>query len=271
MVGRLYTSPMQLLVSVRNAHEAEAALAGGADIIDAKEPLGGALGRVDASTFEQIVRTVSGRRPVSAALGDLNDERLAEGDAHEFAAAGAAFVKVGFAGIQYETQVAALIAAAVAGGVATGAEVVAVAYADHLQVAALPADVILRAAIRGGAQGVLLDTAAKGGPSLPELLSTQHLSEWVHRAQRAELSVALAGRLTLEELPIALHASAEIVGVRGAACDGGREGVISAAKVRELQAALRMLTRHTPSTAGLAGASGGSDGRRQTLPLHRPT
>src|SRR4051812_47948913 len=37
---------MELLVSVRSAKEVEAALAGGADIIDAKEPSRGSLGAV---------------------------------------------------------------------------------------------------------------------------------------------------------------------------------------------------------------------------------
>ena len=36
---------MRLLVSVRSAEEVSAALAGGADIIDAKEPERGSLGR----------------------------------------------------------------------------------------------------------------------------------------------------------------------------------------------------------------------------------
>ena len=42
---------MRLLVSVRNAEEAESALQGGADILDAKEPANGALGKVDATTL----------------------------------------------------------------------------------------------------------------------------------------------------------------------------------------------------------------------------
>jgi uncharacterized protein (UPF0264 family) len=95
---------MQLLVSVRNGYEAQAALDGGTDVIDAKEPLAGALGRVELSAFELIVAGVAGRRPISAALGDLHDERMARNEAHRFAQAGAAFVKAGFAGIDSEVR-----------------------------------------------------------------------------------------------------------------------------------------------------------------------
>ena len=66
---------MKLLVSVRNAIDASAALAGGADIIDAKEPASGALGAVDLATFQHIVAAVADARPVTAALGDAVDEQ----------------------------------------------------------------------------------------------------------------------------------------------------------------------------------------------------
>src|SRR4051812_14308399 len=155
---------MQLLVSVRSALEAHSAVDGGADVIDAKEPLAGALGPVALSTFAQIVDAVAGRRPVSAALGDLDDAARAGNDAHAFASAGAAFVKAGFAGIDSEATVESLVAAAAAGAAAGGAGLVAVAYADHADASALPPAIILRAAVRAGARGVLLDTVAKHGP-----------------------------------------------------------------------------------------------------------
>src|SRR5437016_5096196 len=63
----------QLLVSVRSAAEAEAALAGGAQVIDVKEPLRGALGRADDAAIAAVVEAVAGRCPVSAALGELRE------------------------------------------------------------------------------------------------------------------------------------------------------------------------------------------------------
>ena len=66
---------MRLLISVASGTEARAALDGGADIIDAKDAAHGALGAVSIAALREIVRTVDGRLPVSAALGDASDEK----------------------------------------------------------------------------------------------------------------------------------------------------------------------------------------------------
>ena len=55
----------RLLVSVRNGQEAEAALAGGAHVIDVKEPARGSLGRADETTLRSWRRS-------SAAQGKHN-------------------------------------------------------------------------------------------------------------------------------------------------------------------------------------------------------
>ena len=90
---------MFLLVSVATPADAAAALAGGADLIDAKDPAAGALGAVTLQTLREIRATVAGARTVTAALGDATDEDEVERTARGFAAAGARFVKVGFAGV----------------------------------------------------------------------------------------------------------------------------------------------------------------------------
>ena len=58
-----------MLASVSNPAEAEAVWAGGADIIDLKDPAKGALGALDADVAAGIVRSVGKRKPVSAAAG----------------------------------------------------------------------------------------------------------------------------------------------------------------------------------------------------------
>ena len=47
--------------------------------------------------------------------------------------------------------------------------------------------------------------------------------------------VSLAGKLAAPELPFVRDAGADIAGVRGAACDGGRTGHVTAARVRLLR------------------------------------
>jgi uncharacterized protein (UPF0264 family) len=49
------------------------------------------------------------------------------------------------------------------------------------------------------------------------------------------LLVALAGKLTADDLAFVRDAGADIAGVRGAACDGGRTGRVSSDKVALLR------------------------------------
>jgi uncharacterized protein (UPF0264 family) len=252
---------MQLLVSVRTGEEARAAVVGGAGVIDAKDPAAGALGAVSIATFREILAAVADRAPVSAALGDADDEERLDARARSFAAAGAHFVKVGFGGVGTEERVAQLLKAAVRGVSGTTTRVVAVAYADHREAGALPPAAIAAAAARLPVRGVLLDTAAKQGPRLCELMALDALDAWVRAAKSSGLLVGLAGRVVASEIERLCGTGADIVGVRGAACDGDRLGTISATRVR----ALAELTTRVQA-AGL----GQSTGPRLTIQTHLP-
>jgi uncharacterized protein (UPF0264 family) len=224
---------MRLLVSVRNAAEAAEAIDGGADIVDAKEPAAGALGTVALQTFEAIARTVGGTRLLTAALGDAADEDGVRTLAGAFTAAGADLVKVGLAGTSDGKRATALLASAAAA--AGSRRVVAVAYADHWRAGSpAPADVV-RVAARLRLAGILLDTADKQAARLCRLLSPPALAEWVESAHHSGLVVAIAGKLTAEDVAALRSTPVDIVGVRGAACEGGRTGRVSAARVRLLR------------------------------------
>ena len=229
---------MQLLVSTASVAEASAAIVGGADLIDAKDPLAGALGAVSARVLQEIHALVAGRCPVTAALGDAADEQVIEGSASAFAALGATFVKVGFAGISSAERAVVLATAAVR-GVRAGSDgnggVVVVAYADADRVASLAPAVLVNVAVRAGAAGVLLDTADKRGPGLRALVKPARLAAWVAEAHASGMLVALAGKLSADDLPFARDAGADIAGVRGAACEGGRTGRVTADRVRLLR------------------------------------
>jgi uncharacterized protein (UPF0264 family) len=204
--------------------------------VDAKDPEAGALGAVSPDVFRSIVAAVDGRRPVTAAMGDARCAASVETDARMFAALGASLVKVGFADTTDVDAALALAAAAVRGASigASTSGVVLVAYADEQETAVSPRT-LLDVASAAGAAGVLLDTADKSGPRLTVLTTLVWLTEWTGNARRRSLTVALAGRLRAEDLPMVCRSGADVAGVRGAACAGGRSGRIEAAKVRDLR------------------------------------
>jgi uncharacterized protein (UPF0264 family) len=94
---------------------------------------------------------------------------------------------------------------------------------------------VLEAAARAGVTGVLLDTADKSGPGVRRLMTAPALADWVRAAREARLRVAIAGQLTAGDLSFVRDLGADIAGVRGAACIGGRTGRISSRLVRELR------------------------------------
>jgi len=232
---------MQLLVSVRSAGEVAAALAGGADIIDAKEPSRGSLGPVDPSVLREISASVPPSVPLSVALGDFQDGAAA-GDAIAaldlMARPAGVFVKLGLAGVVRRAATAALFrsAAEAAGATLCRPRVVAVAYADRN--AGLAPGEIMQLAAQAGAEGVLLDTLAKDGRDLFAVMAAREVRIWVESARAAGLITAIAGSLRPESLQSVREIGPGVLGVRGAACAGGRGGSIDVEKVRALRLAL---------------------------------
>ena len=58
-----------LLVSVRDAKEAQQAVSGGADVIDVKEPAHGALGAADPTVWSQVRRAIPADRSEERRVG----------------------------------------------------------------------------------------------------------------------------------------------------------------------------------------------------------
>jgi (5-formylfuran-3-yl)methyl phosphate synthase len=205
---------MKLLVSVADAADATAAMEGGADIIDAKDPSRGPLGPVTPEALAAIIASVGGRRPVSAALDEYSD----------------GVPLLAFAKLARPRSV-------------PGCAIVLAAFADRCW------EQVIDVATRNGAHGVLLDTSDKNGPGLFDLVSEDAVRQWVERAHDAGLTVALAGKLTADDLPKAAALGADIAGVRGAACDGGRGGRVSAERVRALALAACSEATAPPKTS----------------------
>ena len=223
---------MRLLVSVRDAVEAAAALAGGADIVDAKEPQNGALGPVSHRTLTAIIAAVAGATPVSVALGETSRDDVISG-ARAATRAGVAFAKVGFAGMRRQRRTAEHAVTAFAA--LLPAATVLVAYVDYERAEAPPPDELLDIARRSNAAGILLDTFDKDSAGLTAVMTPGELRAFVSRAKSSGHVVAVAGKLTVEDIALMHAAGADVVGFRGAACAGGRSGVVTTERVRALR------------------------------------
>ena len=231
---------MQLLVSVRSAAEVPAALVGGVDIIDAKEPGRGSLGPVSAATLAEILAQVPDGHAVSVALGDIAaaGELSHVLDSLDLPTRPApTFLKLGFAGVTSPEVVRRLLSTAVefAADRPSPPLIVAVAYADASRAETLSPELVCRCAHDAGASGVLVDTYIKDGAGLLQWLSPPGLVGWVANVRRAGLLSAVAGGLRADDVAMVGVASPDVIGFRGAACDGGRSGELSAQRVAGLR------------------------------------
>jgi (5-formylfuran-3-yl)methyl phosphate synthase len=217
----------RLLVSVRSAIEATEAVAGGASIIDVKEPSRGALGRADGSVWRAVRRAVPESIPVSVALGELNE--WLEPDRIEIppnAWPGIAYGKLGLsnAGPDWRKHwrdlrdELAAVAMDRSGQLTERPSWVAVVYLDWETARAPDPDSVIRAA--GDfpeCSGILFDTWDKSRPSRID-------RSWVRRfAQVRDLGrfLALAGSLDVAAIRRLADLRPDIFAVRGAACHGG--------------------------------------------------
>lgn len=203
------------LASVRCAEEAELVLSAGADIVDLKEPSAGALGAVAPAEIQNCLKTVGGRKPVSATVGDLPmvPDTIAEAVAAT-ASLGVDTVKIG---IQPGGDVSGCLNALRA--LRLPVDRVLVFFAD-----ALPDMDALEAAEASRATGVMLDTANKSRGSLIDHMPLADIERFVDRARRAGLQVGLAGSLRARHVQPLLQLRPDVMGFRGALCEQGSRG-----------------------------------------------
>lgn len=200
------------LASVRDPIEAELVLAAGADIVDLKEPARGALGAAAPDVIGACIEKVRGRSRVSATVGDLPmvPDTVVQA-VSDMARLGVDDVKLGISpGGDPQSCFARL------GALDLTARLILVVFAD-----AMPAFEPVAAARVAGASGVMLDTAGKGEGSLTDHMTLGAIGDFVERARRAGLTAGVAGSLRASHIPPLLAVEPDVIGFRGALCNGG--------------------------------------------------
>ena len=247
-----------LLVSVRSPEEANAALRGGADILDVKEPRRGSLGMADIEVIAAIARQLADSNhdqtpratfiPLSVALGEVHDWR----DARSIPPLpeSVTFAKLGLSHLaphnnwsdewlrvrhSFEERRTARL------------NWVAVAYADADAATSPPIDDVLTAAIDTNCSGLLIDTFTKTGLTLTDCCELTSLAQLAERCHSAGLFLALAGRLTRESLPTLSRIPADVFAIRSAACEAAtREGRVTESAVADFRMAMRTALTSEP-------------------------
>ncbi len=204
-----------------NETEAQESIAGGADIIDVKNPKEGALGANYPWVIKKIKELTPKNIEVSCTLGDVpNLPGSISLAALGAASLGVDYIKIGLFGLKTPKEAVFLLqqVSKAAKGYNQKIKVVAAGYADAKKIGAIDPLLIPEIAHQAQVDIAMLDTATKDGTTLFDHLTSEQLKTFVDAAHNLGLQVALAGSLRKQDLTIVYSLGADIAGLRGAAC-----------------------------------------------------
>jgi uncharacterized protein (UPF0264 family) len=225
-----------------NIVEARAALAGGADILDVKNPKEGSLGANFPWAIRAVVDLTESKVPVSATIGDLDYKPgTASLAALGAAVSGADYIKAGLLGVRTQEQAEEMLIGIVRAvkDYDPGKKVVAAGYSDYARANSISPMLLPGVAAKAGADLVMVDTAIKDGKSTFEFMSEEELKDFISLGHAEGLEVALAGTIGFQHLGLLKQLSPDIIGVRGIVCGGDRRSAIRSELVEKLKLALR--------------------------------
>jgi uncharacterized protein (UPF0264 family) len=232
---------MKLLVSPINIEEAIAALNGGADIIDVKNPKEGSLGANFPWVIKAVKDAVNSKTPISATIGDMNYKPgTASLAALGAAVSGAEYVKVGLYDIQTREQAFDMAEHVVKSvkGYDPDKKVVISGYSDYKRINSIPVGELPSISAQCGADVVMMDTGIKDGRSTFDFMSHKELSEFVESAHDLGLQTAIAGSIKFEDIDSLNQIGPDIIGIRGCVCGGDRNSAIQQELVEALKSRL---------------------------------
>ena len=234
----------RLLVSVRGATEALAAIRGGAHIADVEYPAS-ALGTpypLNIMTVRNSLNRAGFKKiPVSTNIGEVPGVRASSCQAAlGVATAGADIIKCGMAELPFEAAV--YLGIQMVRSIKTFYRkkkiIPAVFVDDDMRRYFNPFSegVALIKAIK--ADGILIDTFNKAiGKTLTDYCTSKELKALVTQCHRAGKEAWIAGSISKEELPDLWATGVDVICVRGAACEQtgkGRFGEVKTKIVKEL-------------------------------------
>jgi (5-formylfuran-3-yl)methyl phosphate synthase len=231
---------LKLLISPKNQEEAKEAIAGGADIIDVKNPVEGPLGANYPWVIKSIMAVTPKNLQISCTIGEAPTIAGSMSlSAYGAASLGVDYVKVGLSGLKTTEQATLYLTkiTRAAKEYNPKVKVVATGYADAQRANSVNPLLIPQITHEAKADVAMIDTAVKDGKSTFDFLTLAQLEAFVKFSRDFGLQVALAGSLKKADFDNVKALGADIVGVRGAACteNDRLRGQVTKERVKELK------------------------------------
>ena len=238
-----------------NEKEASEAIAGGADIIDVKNPNEGALGANYPWVIKRIREITPKNIEVSCTLGEVpNLPGSISLAALGAASLGVDYIKVGLYGLKTPQETIFLLQNVnkAAKECNPKIKVVATGYADAGRIAAIDPLLIPEIAHKAQADVAMIDTSVKDGKNLFDYLTQEQLKKFINSTHNFGLEAALAGSLRKQDLPVVYGLGADVAGLRGAACTNSNR--VTGQITRKLVSELVETVRQTETQANVKRA-----------------
>jgi uncharacterized protein (UPF0264 family) len=235
---------VKLLISPQNPKEAIEAIAGGADIIDVKNPKEGPLGANFPWVIKEIKQCIPNNVELSCTLGEAPNLP----GTMALAAYGAAsltvdYIKIGLSEVHTVQKAVDLLEKVIRAVKMCNSKtrIVVAGYGDYMRTNSIEPQLVVQTAFAGKADIVMLDTAIKDGKSLFDFQTLKQLEAFTAAAHKHNLGVALAGSLKAQDLPAIKELGIDFVGLRGAACQNNNRdtGHITCERVKTLSEIIR--------------------------------
>jgi len=239
-----------MLVSVKSPAEATlAAATTGVTVIDVKDPTRGSLGFAGSEVTNRIAAVVKQNSSLSIDVANSGDHKLVSvalgelqyldfDEVSRINWANFDFVKLGLNGLYKFSRWRSPLNEALA-GIPQHVQRVLVLYVD--QVDATAAVDMVQPAAEDGLGVVLLDTFDKSRGNIFAHWTDAEIRSVFRTSARLSMKTVLAGSIGRADLSRALAMGADLIGVRGAVCDGERSGNLSQQRLDELLSTYREL------------------------------
>ncbi|MCA9193184.1 MAG: hypothetical protein KDB03_15535 [Planctomycetales bacterium] len=224
---------MDLLVSVKNLHEAQLVIEQGVSWVDLKDPGKGSLGSPDLAIVREVSDWLCAQHShrldrFSIALGEQRELEL---DEILKRAECANLLKVGLSGLMNIRNWQERLLRISESIASRQAKLIPVYYADDQRAQCPSLKEIVELSQQIAASHFLVDTFVKDGQTLFEFCSAGQLGRLKEKLNDFGCRLVLAGSLKIEHLPLLAEVQPSMVAIRGAACALDRNGSLCEERV----------------------------------------
>ena len=204
-----HLSQTKILTSIKSLKEAMLVSNKGIDIIDFKNPALGTLGALPIDKIKSCLKVIPSEQLTSATIGDIYDIEEIKKKTFFLSKIEIDFIKIGFFFDEKNFKKLFNIKKIV-----KNKKIIAILFADKK-----PKLNLIKEIKKINFDGVLIDTQDKENGNLRDYLTNSEIKDFVKFSKKENLTIGLAGSLTINDIEPLRKLHPDYLGFRGALCN----------------------------------------------------